>query len=682
MSTRALRRLKGKQRGQEALDLGGLTSGDSPEEEQAAAGEDEQLDAANVSPPTNTKPNSRKAKKNKAQKNFSNIYELIGDADNEAEKVSPDEEAEKATGKKTNGTEKNESRDDEKPEEANTKSGDKVKKRKKKKKAKVTSEGGQEAGPDDDIDLLLQNLEQSNGFSLQNADCGGMDRRSVLHVEHRNLNPETELKRYFGARAVQGDQRPRQRNRQFHRSTWLTSPKDSWPRFSRPGISMTLLQSKDGIHYFAFEHSRDYQQVQFKFLDAVESMDPNNIVALLQLNPYHIDSLLQLSDVCRIQEDQEMARDLIERALYSFECAFHPLFSLTSGNSRLDYLRPENRAFYLALYKHMMFLEKRGCPRTALEYCKLIMSLDPDSDPLCMLLLVDFLTLRSREYQSLLQLYQDWEVHRNLSQLPNFAFSTALCYFHLSQQEDVDPEESVRHRQKADVMLQNALIMFPGVLMPLLDQCTVQPDTTVTSHAFFGPKSQIGQPAALAELTALYVGRTSSLWREAAVMLWLEESVKEVLCRVDAKDPLVEDCQNKRKQRYQSAPRNIHRHVLLSEIKEATSSLPLEVTSQPVMGFDPLPPLESVISYTRPERQWAGASNESTLSLFFRSLLPNFNLQGGPRQEDDMGVARAGQELNQEVDRLMVAMREMLANIRFQEPPREDNPYRDDEEWD
>lgn len=31
----------------------------------------------------------------------------------------------------------------------------------------------------------------------------------------------------------------------------------------------------------------------------------------------------------------------------------------------------------------------------------------------------------------------------------------------------------------------------------------------------------------------------------------------------------------RRKQRYQSAPRNIHRHVLLSEIKEATSSLPL-----------------------------------------------------------------------------------------------------------
>lgn len=689
MSSRALRRLRGKQRGQEALDLGDLTLGDSPEEQPET--EEEQLDAASVSPPSNRNGSSRKAKKNKAQKNFSNIYELICDADKDAEKISPDDEdAEKPDENKTSDTGRNDNKDVEKSGqkqgEVSTKSlsGDNVKKKKKKKKTKVTSEDRQSQGaaPDDNIDLLLENLEQSNGLGLQNEDCGGFDRRSVLHVEHRNLNPETELKRYFGARAVLGDQRPRQRNRQFHRSTWMTSPKDSWPRFSRPGISMTLIQSKDGIQYFTFEHGRDYQQVQFKFLDAVESMDPNNIVALLQLNPYHIDSLLQLSDVCRIQEDQEMARDLIERALYSFECAFHPLFSLTSGTCRLDYLRPENRAFYLALYKHMMFLEKRGCPRTALEYCKLILSLDPDADPLCMLLLIDFLTLRSREYQSLLQLYQDWEEHRNLSQLPNFAFSTALCRFHLSQQEDMDPEESDKQRKKADQMLQEALIMFPGVLMPLLDLCTVQPDPTVTSHAFFGPKSQIGQPPALAELAALYVGRTYSLWREAAVMLWLEESVKEVLRRCDTKDPLVEESQNKRKQRYQSAPRNIHRHVLLSEIKEATSSLPLEVTTQPVMGFDPLPPLDSVMSYTRPERQHVGASNESTLSLFFRSLLPNFNLTGGQRQEDDMEVARAGQELNQEVNRLMVAMRDMLANIRFQEPPREDNPYRDEDEWD
>lgn len=61
---------------------------------------------------------------------------------------------------------------------------------------------------------------------------------------------------------------------------------------------------------------------------------------------------------------------------------------------------------------------------------------------------------------------------------------------------------------------------------------------------------------------------------------------------------------------------------------------------------------------------------------------PPLCVQGGAQLEGDMEVARAGQELNQEVNRLMVAMRDMLANIRFQEPPRDEEPYRDEEEWD
>lgn len=78
MSTRALRRLKGKQRGQEALDLGDLSLGDSPEEQLDTANAANAANAANVSPPSNSKSSSsRKTKKNKAQENFSNIYELV-----------------------------------------------------------------------------------------------------------------------------------------------------------------------------------------------------------------------------------------------------------------------------------------------------------------------------------------------------------------------------------------------------------------------------------------------------------------------------------------------------------------------------------------------------------------------------------------------------------------------------
>ncbi|NXM67213.1 TCF25 factor, partial [Serilophus lunatus] len=559
-------------------------------------------------------------------------------------------------------------------------SSNKPRKKKKKKKTKKTSAGDTLEDNDlEDIDSLLERIKAPSGLSAQSQ--GGIiaDSRPLLYVEHRNLNPENEWKRYFGAHAVLGDQRTRQRQRQYVRSTWLTAPKNTWPRYSKTGITMRLLDTQGGVQHFTFEHHREYQQVQYKFLDTVESIDPNNIVLLLQMNPYHVDSLLQLSDVCRMQEDQEMARDLIERALYSLECAFHPVFSLTSGTCRLDYRRPENRAFFLALFKHLMFLEKRGCPRTALEFCKLILSLDPENDPLCVLLLIDFLSLRAREYTFLTRLFQEWESHRNLSQLPNFAFSVPLAYFLLSQQEERPELERSQARERAARLIQLALVMFPSVLMPLLDHCSVQPDARVASHPFFGLNAQVSQSPALNQLTSLYVGRTHALWKEPAVMAWLEPHVHEVLRMVEAQHPLVQEAEHKRKIRYQSAPRNIYRHIILSEMKEAMAALPLEVTSQPVMGFDPLPPLDSIVSYTRPERT-SHPSNESTLSLFFRSLLPNFNLQGDI-WHDGHDEAGAGQDLNQGVNRLMAAMRDMLANIQFQEPPRDDNPEGDGD-WD
>ncbi|KAM9228024.1 ribosome quality control complex subunit TCF25 [Leptosomus discolor] len=681
MSRRALRRLRGEQRGQEEPGLGELGLDPGPER-----GREE------LPPPVA----AGRGRRGPARTGVSNRFELVEQIPAEESEDEPPPREERADARlserdaaggthegagaeEADGSGQRAGGEAEQPDRTPALSS-KPRKKKKKRKTKRTPAG--EALEDDapaDIDSLLERIEDTNGLSQQTPSGVIADSRPLLYVEHRNLNPENELKRYFGARAVLGDQRPRQRQRQYVRSTWLTAPKNTWPRYSKTGIAMQLLDTGRGVQHFAFEHHREYQQVQFKFLHAVESMDPNNIVLLLQMNPYHVDSLLQLSDVCRMQEDQEMARDLIERALYSLECAFHPVFSLTSGTCRLDYRRPENRAFFLALFKHLMFLEKRGCPRTALEFCKLILSLDPENDPLCVLLLIDFLSLRAREYTFLTRLFQEWESHRNLSQLPNFAFSVPLAYFFLSQQEERSEVELSQARERAARLIQLALIMFPSVLMPLLDRCSVQPDARVASHSFFGLNAQISQPPALNQLTALYVGRTHSLWKDPAVMAWLETNVHEVLRVVDAGDPLVEESERKRKMRYQSAPRNIYRHVILSEMKEATAALPLEVTSQPVMGFDPLPPLDSIVSYTRPERT-PYPSNGGTLSLFFRSLLPNFNLQGDIRHDGDE-EAGAGQDLNQGVNRLMAAMRDMLANIQFQEPPRDDNPEGDGD-WD
>ncbi|NXE42078.1 TCF25 factor, partial [Ptilorrhoa leucosticta] len=602
-----------------------------------------------------------------------------GDAAGETQEGSKDRSKEGAVTEETDGDGHREGQEAEQPDQMPA-SSNKPRKKKKKRKTKKNSAGETVEDNDlEDIDSLLERIEDP-GLAPQSQ--GGIiaDSRPLLYVEHRNLNPENELKRYFGARAVLGDQRPRQRQRQYVRSMWLTAPKNTWPRYSKTGITMQLLDTRRGVQHFTFEHHREYQQVQFKFLDAVESMDPNNIVVrglVIMFPPVFLQPLLCWGGVPVLSLTLSLLSP--ERALYSLECAFHPVFSLTSGACRLDYRRPENRAFFLALFKHLMFLEKRGCPRTALEFCKLILSLDPENDPLCVLLLIDFLSLRAKEYTFLTRLFQEWESHRNLSQLPNFAFSVPLAYFFLSQQEERPELERSQARERAARLIQLALIMFPSVLMPLLDHCSVQPDARVTSHPFFGLNAQISQSPALNQLTSLYVGRTHALWKDPAVMAWLEPHVHEVLRMVEAQDALVQEAEHKRKIRYQSAPRNIYRHIILSEMKEATAALPLEVTSQPVMGFDPLPPLDSIVSYTRPERT-SHPSNESTLSLFFRSLLPNFNLQGDIRHDGD-DEAGAAQDLNQGVNRLMAAMRDMLANIQFQEPPRDDNPEGDGD-WD
>lgn len=46
------------------------------------------------------------------------------------------------------------------------------------------------------------------------------------------------------------------------------------------GLSMRLLETKDDLHFFTFEHSKQYQSVQIQFIEAVESFNPDNIVVI------------------------------------------------------------------------------------------------------------------------------------------------------------------------------------------------------------------------------------------------------------------------------------------------------------------------------------------------------------------------------------------------------------------
>lgn len=62
----------------------------------------------------------------------------------------------------------------------------------------------------------------------------------------------------------------------------------------------------------------------------------------------------------------------------------------------------------------------------------------------------------------------------------------------------------------------------------------------------------------------------------------------------------------------------------MSDIKDATTSLPKELSATPVMSYDPLPPTDTMDTYTREARR-TQIDDPSALRMFFRSLMPNFD---------------------------------------------------------
>ena len=100
--------------------------------------------------------------------------------------------------------------------------------------------------------------------------------RSLLQIEAKNLNCENEMIRMFGAKVVNADK--------LTKFNTIANKKSTWPEFRKTGLQMKQISTinNDEIE-FAFEHLKEYQTVQFNFLDAVESLDHNNIFVNYQL---------------------------------------------------------------------------------------------------------------------------------------------------------------------------------------------------------------------------------------------------------------------------------------------------------------------------------------------------------------------------------------------------------------
>jgi len=470
---------------------------------------------------------------------------------------------------------------------------------------------------------------------------------------------------------LRGDTEYRRRtkvNSTYKGGVWITQPDEEWTRGGRIGLNMSVVEEKkSGTTYFKFEHSKEYQETQFEFLDAVNSSDAGNLQNLLQRRQPHIDSLIAYSEFCKLNDNLKLAREFIERALYYLEKSMHPLFNLTTGKCCLEYKYEENRAFFLCLFKHLHYVSRRGCNRTALELTKLLYSFDPENDPLASVLLLDQFALNSGEYTFITRSVVEWGASKNLLLLPNWAFSNALATYHLAVEAKSD------NTVTADELLQDALLRFPMVLLKLLEKCSVQPDKKVVDSDYFTGHAESSTSQGLELLCHMYIERCHTSWKEPNALAWLEAGVNNVLEITEKKeDNRIKTYAKMRRRRYQKTPLNISRHALISELPGVRSFLPVDIRLTTIVNHNPLPPPDSVTSYSRPERLDRRLQG-NPLSLFFNSMLPGYDIE----VEREAGASQTNREaMRSNATMLMNAMRELLVHT----PNANNNDADEDEE--
>jgi hypothetical protein len=525
-----------------------------------------------------------------------------------------------------------------------------TKSKKKKKKAKKAPSAAKSDPSLDDIDLALKSLSTKGSGSATPATTADPNTNEVcrlLSVDTSSLHAANEMRRLFGRAALDGDNDDdnnaggRRRNRggaqqaglaaalgrrpgQGGRSDGLAAlsrrrnifiqGKEEWPVATSGGLGMEIIEKKsDGTVEYAFVHNRMYQDVQGQFDTCVASMDPQRMVLLLQHNPYHISTLLQVSEIAKQERDHTTSGDLLERALFSFGRAVHSTFSsnLQQGKARLDFRRPENREFWLAACRYISNLGMRSTWRTVYEWSKLLLSLDPENDPYCISLVIDQYAIRGRQPQNFLDLVNNPIFTSKWKHLPNVQLSRALALIRVG--------DAAKSKQS----LYTAVSRFPWVVARLFQELNIDPPPSI-----WGKTPRTDSEKLHSET---YATRAKDLWNTPEASEFLVEVSSAVSSEVP--DPPVVD---------RDITLDEGRHILMSDTPTLIALLPRSITAKVTSSSDPLPPSANLASYTPPSSHQRtaphqpaslGGAAESLRELqglyrFFSDLFPWFNPTG------------------------------------------------------
>ncbi|WVR08578.1 hypothetical protein IAU60_005633 [Kwoniella sp. DSM 27419] len=517
--------------------------------------------------------------------------------------------------------------------------------------------------------------------------------RSLLSVDPKNLDADAELRRFFGSKVIassaqSGSNRHRPGPSAKLRYT-ISKPKPNYPpATSLAGLIMREMIDSEveelyerrgrerldkGEKWFTFEHAGAWREIERQFMGAVGSHDPNELMALLSVYPWHVDTLLQMSEVYRLQSDIGAASDYAERALYAFDRCLMPSFNVTSGASRLDFDRVENRPMFTALHRIISYLGRRGCWVTAFNFAKLLYALDPENDPHGAVFWLDFLAVKSGNGAWLLEMLEQGDTSSAAASwlaYPGMAYAKALA---LRAEEEI---QKSKDHSKSDEALQEAITDFPQVITLLADKI----GASLPDGARSDPLLQIevgynDSPGNVMHLLSqIYVARSEALWKDEKRTAWLAKQVAIALPKLNeapaktARDDALALIQAPRDPIDEGLPIPLYicRHVLCSESTSWVGFLPPVITSRPFHAFDPIPPTTATSVYNNDYfaglRQSGGRAREGR------------GERGGGMMMDfiDRVFNIVEQHPDSWQDRVMGVWREMAGRREFAHVPQED----------
>ncbi|KAI1480468.1 DUF654-domain-containing protein [Daldinia eschscholtzii] len=373
--------------------------------------------------------------------------------------------------------------------------------------------------------------------------------------------------------------------------------KETWPRASTEGLTMEQLKEEKtgvvcmpGTIEFRFAHDGYYNSLEKDFFHLVQLYDPMQIVHFLHLHPYHVSSLIQVSRIAKQDQNSALSADLCERALFTFGRVSLSTFrqKIEQGKARLSFNRPENRQFWLAGYHYLKNLIMKGTYRTALEWAKLLLSID-HTDPYGVIHFIHPLAIRAHESKWFIDLCDSEILDVNPAAQDGQDYIRQTLVLARLQQNDT---------AGAKALLVEGMERFPWLYSYLFKALNLD-----VPKAIWGMQPRNRDE----ELhTNLYIHQTKALWDNTQAVSLLKEAASEAK-RADS---------NKTFPFPPSVRANLARFVFLLEVPSLIGLVPRDLLNTSVnWEFDPLPPPleQNIFSYDSQKQPWEPSPLEERL---------------------------------------------------------------------